>query len=829
MLLYICLLLIPYVIGGSLYYALRNPKFRIYSVTLEIIDLFVVDILILKLLNIVKLNRLGSEKEISPFLLVVVGGIVASLFVHALFNIIMVKTNRGGGEKAHLLLKLLVCIIIFAGSFGTLANRVVSVEIHSQDVEDSDYAQLFFDHGSGYTEAMSSKSNYNNGKATLLVAPTQSTSFPIRLDPIGRAGEFGIVSLSINLLNYNAQNYTADELYYILQGGTNSSIWQERECVYFSCDSDDPVCILQADFTAALEEVLLLGNVISLMLAGIIALFSAKVMELRVAKNVFKAIERLREKTRTGPAIIAAVHYFVCLWLQQLSFVFSAENFKRMMLCQIVFAVFLQILWQVIWEIWDQYKNGNPKTRSILLYSSVYFAIMFAMLLLIWPGYFVADEWVMVQWCTNWIINTTYGWFMHLLMILGMMMIPGVIGMEIFQIAAISLMVGYIFEKISTTLKYKKRIWIFYIPLCFPAVILNNFRLQRAVIGSYIELLLIFSLLYAFLNKETISERKCLVWAVLISLTATLRTEGLYYILLAPIVLYVLFKKTASKRKIIATTLCVVAFSLVFVQIENLQGQTAKKHANIINFGRLLYTPLKENGYQSGNREIEAIDKVIDVEQYIAAENLKDAMSSVREGANNLDQDTISDFVSASIKMILRHPKAYLSQQLETYLIASGFTQLGEDSGRGDAVQTSGDMFDPAHYDVYPYSWSEVLEPFYENEVNRPISQTLRKWAINFCQGRSPEEFETVWPTSPIFMNVLIPTLALLLVGIKLLMSKKWEIFLIWLLFSARIGVLFLIEPYPDFTYWTRVVVAGNLILAYAVIQFLNKKRLKNA
>ena len=108
MLLYICLLLIPYVIGGSLYYALRNPKFRIYSVTLEIIDLFVVDILILKLLNIVKLNRLGSEKEISPFLLVVVGGIVASLFVHALFNIIMVKTNRGGGEKANLLLKLLL-------------------------------------------------------------------------------------------------------------------------------------------------------------------------------------------------------------------------------------------------------------------------------------------------------------------------------------------------------------------------------------------------------------------------------------------------------------------------------------------------------------------------------------------------------------------------------------------------------------------------------------------------------------------------------------------------------------------------------------------------
>lgn len=823
MLPYVCLLLIPYIVGGVIFHFVAGRNGSAYRVILEIANLFIVDVIIIFCAFGYWMGH--KPEDISAkklFLVVFLIGVVASLIIHNIaFKIInkYFKTKRDN----YPLQKTLLGFVLFAVCFSTLATKTVDAEICLLNADNSDYAQLFFDYGSGYTEDLSSKEWYDDGKAKLTIPLWNFPLSSIRLDPVENVGEYKISELSIRLLGIPVKRYENDELLHIIGENTNFKILEKEDGLWISCDQSDSLCILSKDFTIALDKVLLLGGgLVSLILAFVVSLCCIKAISIKKWECYTEKIFLITNRIKKKPMIIAIVHYFICLWLQQLSFVFSRANLHRILLCQLLFFVFLQILWQLTWTVVKEYKRGNPKVKRVLLYAGIYFAMMFAMLILIWPGYFVADEWVMVNWCSNWIIHSTYGWLMHLQMILGMMLIPGVVGMEIFQIAIIALVIGYIFDKISLCLKHRKSIWFFYIPLCFPAVILNNFRLQRAVVGGYIELFLIVSILYSFLSKEKVTLKKCMSWALLIALTATMRTDGLYYVGLAPIVLYIVFKGIMSKRRIAITTLSIIVLSLGFNQIQNMQGVMALNHANIINFGRLIYAPLKENGYNTDSSEIEAIDQIIDVKQYMDADNVDDAMAWVREGASASDPETVRKFIAASIKLICQHPKAYLCQQWETYLMASGFSyftdnaQLGEKASQG--VQSSSNMFDPAYYDIYPYSWSEVLDPFYANEVNQPISQQLRKWVINFCQGRSPNDFQTIWPTSPIFLNVLIPTLGLFIAGVGLMLFKRWKIFSIWMLFSARIGILFLIEPYADFTYWTRVVVAGYLIIIYMLI-----------
>lgn len=748
-------------------------------------------------------------------------------FLDVLLAIIFQKDTKESHEvsvKKIIRMCALGAALFVAGLFWTRGGVTISLDIDSI----GDYVQVFYDTGGGYSEASSSRCLNEDGRVNIKLPVRTIHINRLRLDPAESEGTFYMTGLRVSALGIPLAEYGADEFFPLLINANMPSLSLNPQGVRFDTLGNDPVCIFAESFTTFCNRCIAALGIISLFLAVLMA----QAVSVFLGKPAFsKYWDKAVIKRQPGKAslyrsasVCAAAHFLICFAFQHSYFFFDNIYMNRILICQLLFFILLQVLWQVLFRIVQNVVERDQATLDFLKYAGIYLGIMLAVLLLVWPGYFVSDEFNMLFSSRYWVISSAYHFLMMLELALSQMLIPGAVGVELVQITYISAVVGYVFQQIAKRTSQSKWIYLLYVPMCFPAILLNNLQLQKGIPGTYLEILLLCKMICAFWDRRELAWRDVAEWVVLTAVVYSHRMDGCYYIIAAPVLFFLLFHKRMDKKLsvslVVGTFLCCMAVQ----GIQN-SGGTGTFYT-LVNFNRLLYAPVMAADPVKDAAELEALGQVIDIDTYRAAKNLDEAAAAVSSSVNNfhvIKQEELSAYKKGAMKLILKHPVAFAHQQIERYLLSSGLAAYLE-----KYVVYSGNL---ANYQN-PASSMYTLEQqeswhvtdFRETGLNTPVNETWRDKILLFMIGRDINNYE-IYSVRNILFNNLIPcTLFLVALWGWLLKNKKYGLLGILTLFLLRLPILVGSASYVSFQYYFRFFIVGNAIPFFFVYRYLTSR-----
>lgn len=729
-------------------------------------------------------------------------------------------------EKQYTKFKIISLSLLFVIFAGLIFKGGIDLKFTVQG--NPKHAQLFYDWGSGYSEAQSNRAAYKNNEVTLKLKLRGKDLKKLRFDPAEAEGEYLIKGLRVEANGILLKAYQPEELYTLLQNINMPVVELKEDALAITCVGNDPVFELTDGFTHELFDLLLRTIGMKFLLAIIVILaayilLGVKKVRAFVEKIWFTAEKQIKPydiQWNWKAALFASIHFAFSFWFQHIVFVFDGVSLANIIICQILFYGLLLFGWHKLFAVVRKVVSGDKLTLEYLKYAAIYFFILMAVLILIWPGYFVPDEWVMIYRAKHWEIASAYHFLTMLYLILSMMLIPAAAGMEIVQAFFISLVVGYVISQIVQRITNKKWIWLLYIPLVYPAVLLNNFQLQKAIMGGYIEILLLAKMIFALWDKRKLNSKDLIEWIVLTAVTLTLRADGMYYIIAAPIVLMIAFKKQLPKYFAIY-----FAIGVIFLggTLNFIQSKGVGNFYTIVNLNRLIYAPIKAADINKDKKELEKIGKVIDIDAYLSSANVDEAVRKQDPVIFQASDEDVSAYKRGALILTLKHFPAYFLQQMERFIMVSGFKYFST----SELGQYSGDInnYQDANVTEINSMYSEYVDELFQHTLDIPINNRVRLGAINFMEGRSFDNWQKVLITAPIFCNVMIPALFLLMACIYLFKKRKFECLTILLLFIIRLPMLIGLSSYVSFQYYLRIFLVGNAIpWVYVFAKLTNSK-----
>lgn len=444
----------------------------------------------------------------------------------------------------------------------------------------------------------------------------------------------------------------------------------------------------------------------------------------------------------------------------------------------------------------------------------LYLAIMLILLLLVWPGLWRDDEFHIFSGCKDFYMNAYQHYMTSCMYIMFLMIIPCAGGIIFCQQIVYSLIVAYIAYNLHKY--YFKGRWCVacLIPFLFIPVLDSNLYPMRCCMYAFIELF--FLSLIAFRVK---SGKKC-DWgfAILFSVSAIIlavwRTEGLYYILIAPIIFLAIFWKKSTKLEKVLVSICIVIITFIGV---NIQNNLAKEKIgdNTFIISTLGFIHLEQNNQVLYQREdiVEALDGVVDLQ--ILQENGVGAIWSdlplVKQGYTHKEY---AEFQKAYVKLIVYDTKRFIKFCWDNYIKTNG---IGVNTVFLGNTETLYD--EDAAY--------EVREYFKGQSFNTPIFKNLRKAIILFCECKaSNNAFFKVMRV--LLYNTIVPTLIILGLTLMFLCRRKWAYVSLGILALVKIPLIFATAPSLLFMYYYPVYLEGYFIgVTYLIISLYNYKKNK--
>ena len=756
------------------------------------------------------------------YLLCLCGAAVLGLAFVGLFRLTLPHPKHPVTGKYFSRLAALTLAVLCLTFFWTYDNAMT---LTAQMTSVGDTAEMFF--FSGDDELIGSSTAYNETGTVEFALPGTSGLTLSRLDPVTGEGDLYLTGMQLNLFGVQLEEFTPERLYDGLNSGNIPVLDLTKKGIHFVTEDNDPICILPGEITADLNGYLRVYSVLTLVGSAALGLLVGWLM---AGKRTQAFFERCAASARVlcrrydispNAMVIACVHFMFCFYIQHTNFPFEMRLLKKIVFYVCLFFVLLQVIWQVIFRTAERVRQRDRATLDFLKFSGIYFCIMFAFLLLIWPGYMSPDDYVMLWRSIHWDVLADYHFIVQDSMVLMQMLIPGAAGVELGFDLMISLVVGYVFREIYYRFGKTKWIYLLYIPMAFPAALLNNFQWEKSTFGTYLEILLLCKVTCAVLDGRKLNKKDIIEWVILTAITFTLRADGIYYILAAPVIFVLIFRKKASRSMLAALAVGIVICCGLFQTIQN--SNSFDSFYKVVNFARLGYAPIKEADKTKDKDEIAQLRRFFDVDEYASAGSVNAAAGMATAG-NSLS-DTVngpSKFSSIVVRLIVKHPFAYLAQQAERFLLSSGFDMVLDSSLT--------DIFGFNYQDPDTNKWPQEL---YENvcgkdvdvnPLNKPFSQKLRLKTILFCMGRGLDDFRIASVRNFLFNNLVPGILFLLTLWVGFLVKKKYALLGVLTLFLIRFFILFGTAPYVSFQYYLRFFVVGNVIPFFFLVRYLSRK-----
>ena len=515
-------------------------------------------------------------------------------------------------------------------------------------------------------------------------------------------------------------------------------------------------------------------------------------------------------KKRIPFIIIASIHFIFTFFTDRLYFTPISEDSTHILsfiLVKILLFLVLNLFWQMIFEI---SLGKNEKIRSIFKYAMVYFIPMMVLLLFIWPGPLADGD---ISYFMNHEEVYSYNYYLHyltsLVHIIGLMILPFLTGILIFQNFCYSLIVGYVVYR-GVNFFRSKLAYLIYLVFIIPSIAYFSLYINRTPIYGYIYILFLSILIFDFLEKKALNIGKIFSLVLLASILVVLRYEGIYLIITAPILIFIAYRLEFKLRD---TGLLILAIIITMNIINIPQKKWEKLYEGNYTYKRLrpaIVHSLSNMLEYDIEGDFEVIDRVMSVEIMREHRDLYNitpfSMGVEREDFTDEDEQA---FIEESIRIFLRNPLEFLKVRFKTLHITSlhskdsvqNFTYFN--SNYGDRSLFTEELF--------PETRDKVLKVLVNNPEEGPMS------------FRSEKLKKIGNLKNLISYNLYITIFIVSIISIISLIRLNW----FWLLISLGLlghgAIIFLLAPATFFMYYLPIHMVAWLLVVLFFISFFTK------
>lgn len=516
---------------------------------------------------------------------------------------------------------------------------------------------------------------------------------------------------------------------------------------------------------------------------------------------------------------IAIVHWLLSFFTDRFIFHYVTWDFSNLTQtiktamtfgAKAVFLLVLIALWQ---RAFFYVKKAD---RRFVRNSLIYFGINLIVLFLVWPGIWRMDEFGILNSAVNLIPVFWQNYLTSIFYVFSLMLLPFPAGVIIVQCAVVSLAAGFVitwFEK-----RFGKWGLLSFIPFLFFPVLDSNLYPMRMSIYAFLELVLLIVL--AEKNEKTghdmsrnIQTRKkdnLFVCIVLAAIVTVWRTEAIYYLLFFPLLLWILFAKNWSRKKLVQTICGYLILSLVLLVPQTVGDKLTSGNQYNLTSVVLPLVPLVEaaDASDSCQEELAAIDEVINVD--VAVQGAKENKSGISLFWGNPDfqrtdytDDEYAQFKSAYYRLILKYPTVFLQERFTCFMQSV------------DLLENTTELFSKEGVPNY--------ETFRTYPLTKPLNETLRNRTICLMDWRNSSDYEQKKIGYSLVYGPFLPIVILLVSWAYFLLRKKWKQFFILSLPLIKVPLIMLTAPSRLFMYYYSLYLIGYVLLFYLLIGLWSK------
>lgn len=468
-------------------------------------------------------------------------------------------------------------------------------------------------------------------------------------------------------------------------------------------------------------------------------------------------------------------------------------------------------------------RRGERFARRCVLWALPYLAVNLLLLLLIWPGAWGNDDLYVLDMACSLQLTAWYHYLSSVYQILVLMLVPLMAGTVFIQILVISGMTGYLMASVQELAEGycvardrdpRRARWtaVLYLPLLLPPVLLYNQEPFRPTWTSWTEVFLLGVLAVWLAARKPLSRGKWCVLVCLGALTATWRSECIYYLLLMPVFFFLLaYRKQLSRSAAVAGSVLVILLTLGSNRYNStLMGGSSWSYQSVA-FVRQIYTAVRAADQQQDADLLAKIDPVFSVEACLESPGLlADTYNEVIQTDTTVTEELWNDCLKASLQLAVRHPVPVLQERWNLFLDTIHYNIF---SGQKAVFVTSSEFYEKPVEEL-----RDIQKNFLENipPLGAPFNNQLRRQVINVLLNWKV----TSNPVVSLSWN-MAPFLGLLAVlQIAFAVRRKWDLFWINAAGVLHIAVVFVAAPTSYFMYYLAPYMQGA-VSAGAIVLWL--------
>ena len=476
---------------------------------------------------------------------------------------------------------------------------------------------------------------------------------------------------------------------------------------------------------------------------------------------------------------LAVLHWAITFFTDRLVFTWTGDSdIFNYIGCKAVLLILLIVIWKALLE-------RKKDTLSILRFAGIYLIpLIFVLIFKLPEGYISNDENLIFEQAKT---LSDYTWFSYLTTwyyIISMMLIPWKYGPIIVKVLIQALVGGYIVKR-SVNLFGLKAGCLVYIPFLFYPVMAYTTSAHRIPVYYLLYAFLLFKLWFDKSEKK--EDLKALPWLLILGAVLTQwRTEGIYLLIILPILLFIAYPSLRNKRKGGMMVICFILAQYLISVPQNgaLPGRMGDKANNrMAPFYAYTITNMMRNGLdrEANSEDLEKVGRYLSIE----------TIDRINEDLKDINYEDV---------LILYYP---------------GYTGVKED-------------VTPEDYNAY----TEGCMNIFRN--NPAVFLVTRAGAFNYAalpyhigtdsggiMGLMKLAFSAA---KALFYNLYIPCFILLLGCVMFLLKRMWFEFFAAGGLIGHYVIVFVLAPASYFKYYFPIYFTVYLYLAVSAAGFLQRK-----
>lgn len=525
------------------------------------------------------------------------------------------------------------------------------------------------------------------------------------------------------------------------------------------------------------------------------------------------------------PIVFACIQWYLCtaLQLDRLFFEYDAENSVYLFI-KAGYLLVLLIGWCSGTYLYREYKKKNIDILRGVYIASIYIPILLFILLILWPGTWSWDDFVVLLTIKNYQLLPWQHIITSIYQMLLLQILPFPAGIIFLQNIFIGIIVSYILVSIENTFKNFQIVanrffdtLIKIVPFLFPPVLAYQFSGYRIGLYIFLEVLFFVIMITAWKRKEILSAKKLFIFVCLSIIVSTWRTESFIYLPVAGLFLF-MQRDISRKRSIIAIALLLLGvWEITALQNNAMHGSENYK---IMSTVRQVTELVRNANTEKDKNDLYNIDKVIDTDVIyqnpkLDGELLYWSKNVVRKNYSLIDY---KDYMQALMHLTYKYPSIIFRERTQLfYYSAIHPVQISMDNSMNlyGKKLTIGNI--KRLHEFQTQKWVANKPAFFKARI-----KLISAIGCFDKYGNRMKLFNLVW-------NCTLPLIIIMVSWIYVILKRKWFLVICFSSLLAKLLIVILTSPAPWMMYYLSFYLIGYVILIYGGIYLYRERKALHA